>query len=143
MDRDVLANLPIILAGAFALTIIVTAYIAGLPDSNCVAGPVSELWSGDHLFKATILRKTCLHGEAFTYSVRIDKPNTPTRGWFFTLGIEKMTTSSRHPTTDPARARRSSEPEAAPQRVLPDIVELQRQFRVRRHNIETMISTGH
>jgi hypothetical protein len=78
-----------ILAGAFALTIIVTAYIAGLPDSNCVTGPVSELWSGDHLYKATILRKNCLRGEAFSYSVRIDKPNTPTGGWFFTQDIEK------------------------------------------------------
>ena len=78
-----------VLAGTFALTIYVTAYIAGLPDSNCITEPVSQLWSGDHLYKATVLRKNCLRGEAFSYSVRIDKPNTPTGGWFFTQQIEK------------------------------------------------------
>jgi hypothetical protein len=78
-----------VLIGAFALTIYVTAYIAGLPDSNCVTEPVAQLWSGDHLYKATTLRKNCLRGEAFSYSVRIDKLNTPTGGWFFTQEIEK------------------------------------------------------
>jgi hypothetical protein len=78
-----------VLIAAFVVTIKLTAYIAGLPDSNCVTGPVSQLWSGDRLYKATILRKNCLRGEAFSYSVRIDKPITPTGGWFFTQQIEK------------------------------------------------------
>jgi hypothetical protein len=78
-----------VLIAVFALTIYVTAYIAGLPDSNCITEPVVQTWSGDHLYKATILRKNCLRGEAFSYSVRLDKPNTPTGGWFFTQNIEK------------------------------------------------------
>jgi hypothetical protein len=77
-----------ILGGAFAITIYVTSYVSRLPESNCVTGPVSQMWSSDHLYKATLLEKNCLHGEAFFYSVRIDKPNTSTGGWFFTEEIE-------------------------------------------------------
>jgi hypothetical protein len=78
-----------VLIVAFALMIKITAYIAGLPDSNCITEPVSRTWSADHLYEATILRKNCLRGEAFSYSVRIDKTTTPTGGWFFTQQIEK------------------------------------------------------
>src|SRR6202012_693339 len=78
-----------VLSCLLALTIYVTAYIAGLPDSNCVTQPVGQAWSGDHLYKATILRKNCLRGEAFSYSVRLDTANTRTGGWFFTQEIEK------------------------------------------------------
>jgi hypothetical protein len=79
----------ILLAAAFALTIKLTAYIAGLPGSNCVTEQVSRTGSADHLYEATILRKNCLRGEAFSYSVRLDKPNVSTGGWFFVQDIEK------------------------------------------------------
>jgi hypothetical protein len=85
MKRGILAA---VLVVAFIVTIIVTSYVSRLPESNCATSPASELWSGDHLYKATLLRKDCNRGEAFFYSVRIDKANTPTGGWFFTKEIE-------------------------------------------------------
>jgi hypothetical protein len=76
-----------LLVGAFAVTIYVTSYISRLPDSDCVTGPVSEMWSSDHKYEATLLRKDCNRGETFFYSVRIDKPG-PGGGWFLIEGIQ-------------------------------------------------------
>lgn len=72
----------VVLIAAFTLAIYVTSYVARLPDSDCVTQPVSQAWSGDHMYQATLLRKNCRRGEYFSYSVRVDKPNTPTGGWF-------------------------------------------------------------
>lgn len=70
------------LVAAFAVTIAVTSYVVRLPDSDCVTEPLSQAWSGDHMYQAILLRKNCRRGEYFSYSVRVDKPNTPTGGWF-------------------------------------------------------------
>ncbi|MEO7054930.1 MAG: hypothetical protein ABI191_08130 [Rhizomicrobium sp.] len=79
----------VVLVAAFAVTIAVTSYIARLPESDCVTEPLSQAWSGDHLYQATLLRKNCRRGEYFSYSVRVDKPNTPTGGWFIIDAIER------------------------------------------------------
>jgi hypothetical protein len=70
---------------AFALTVYLTSYISRLPEANCTTGPVSSLWSGDHLYKATLLKKDCNLYETTFYSVRIDKPDA----WFLRVEIEE------------------------------------------------------
>ena len=75
----------IALAFAFALTIYLTSYIARLPESNCTTGPVSNSWSSDHVYQATLLRKDCNLGETAFYSVRIDKPGA----WFLRVEMEE------------------------------------------------------
>jgi hypothetical protein len=79
----------VLLVVAFVLTIYITSYISRLPESNCVTGPISAIWSSDHLYKATLLKKDCDDGETVFFSVRIDKPNTPTGGWFFVQLVEE------------------------------------------------------
>jgi hypothetical protein len=66
-----------------AVTAITTSYFAGLPESNCLTSPVSELWSEDRVYKATVLLKDCNKGETIFYSVRVDFfPPPPRGGWF-------------------------------------------------------------
>jgi hypothetical protein len=74
---------------AFVLTIYITSYISRLPESACFTRPISAVWSSDHLYEATLLRKDCDDGETVFFSVRIDKPNTPTGGWFFVQQVEE------------------------------------------------------
>jgi hypothetical protein len=73
------------LVSAFTLTVYLTSYISRLPESNCKIGPVSSSWSGDHVYKATLLKKDCNLGETAFYSVRIDKPGA----WFLNVEIEE------------------------------------------------------
>ena len=70
---------------AFALTIYLTSYISRLPETNCTTGPVSSLWSGDNVYKATLLKKDCNLGETIFYSVRVDKLGA----WFLGVEIEE------------------------------------------------------
>lgn len=79
MKRFILIAL---LVAAFGLTVAVTSYVARLPDSDCVTEPRWQAWSGDHIYQATLLRKNCRRGEYFSYSVRVDKPDSPAGGWF-------------------------------------------------------------
>jgi hypothetical protein len=82
-------GMSIALIGAFIITIYVTEYVARLPESNCTSSPISSLWSSDHTYKATLLKKDCNLGETIFYSVRLDKPSTRTdREWFFVEEIE-------------------------------------------------------
>ena len=74
-----------ILVFAFALTVYLTSYISRLPESNCTIGPVSSSWSGDHAYKATLLKKDCNLFETTFYSVRVDKPNA----WFLMVELEE------------------------------------------------------
>ena len=78
----------VLLSVAFVLTIYITSYVSQLPESNCVTRPISAVWSSDHLYEATLLQKDCNQGETFFFSVRIDKPNTPTGGWFYVQQVE-------------------------------------------------------
>jgi hypothetical protein len=73
------------LVSAFALTIYLTSYISRLPESNCTTSPVSELWSSDKNYKATLLKKDCNLSETIFYSVRIDKPGA----WFLRVELEE------------------------------------------------------
>jgi hypothetical protein len=70
---------------AFALAIYLTSYISRLPEANCTTGPVSSLSSGDHVYKATLLKRDCNLGETAFYSVRIDSPGE----WFPSVAIEE------------------------------------------------------
>ncbi len=73
-----------------ALAIYLTSYIARLPESNCTTSSVSDLWSSDHTYQATLLKKDCNLSETIFYSVRIDKLASPSsRGWFFKQEIEQ------------------------------------------------------
>ncbi len=83
---------------AFVLTIYITSYVARLPESNCVTRPISAVWSSDHLYEATLQKKDCNRGETVFFSVRIDKPNTPTGGWFFVQQVEGDPDSFTPPT---------------------------------------------
>jgi hypothetical protein len=69
----------------FALTIYLTSYISKLPESNCTTSPAVDLWSADHAYKATLLKKDCNLSETIFYSVRIDKPEA----WFLKIEIEQ------------------------------------------------------
>jgi hypothetical protein len=73
------------LAVMFALTIYLTSYISGLPESNCTTDPVVSSWSHDQAYEATLLRKDCNLGETVFYSVRVDKPGA----WFLRMEIEQ------------------------------------------------------
>jgi hypothetical protein len=67
----------------FAVTIYCTAYVARRPESNCEQEAVSEQWSADRAYKATVNRKSCNLGETLIYSARIDAYSTPvSQGWF-------------------------------------------------------------
>jgi hypothetical protein len=78
-----------LLVGAFAMTIYVTSYVSRLPESNCDTAPVTHIWSSDHKYEATLLRKDCNRGETLFYSVRIDKPDpNPLGGWFLIEDIQ-------------------------------------------------------
>jgi hypothetical protein len=79
----------VLLFVVFVLTIYITSYISRLPEANCVTKPLSAMWSSDHLYKATLLKKDCNQGETLFFSIRIDKPNTPTGGWFFVQQVEE------------------------------------------------------
>jgi len=85
------------IALAFGLTIYitsyVTSYVAGLPESNCVTAPMSESWSADRVFKATVLKKECNSGESRFYSVRFDNGK-----WFLVTNIENDNEYSLPPT---------------------------------------------
>ena len=70
---------------AFALAIYLTSYISRLPESNCTTTAVSNSWSSDRAYEATLLRKDCNRGETAFYSVRIDKP----RAWSLRIEIEQ------------------------------------------------------
>ena len=69
---------------AFGVTVYVTSYISRLPESNCSTGPISELWSEDHAYKASLLKKNCKMDETIFYSVRIDAHSPPLRHAWFT-----------------------------------------------------------
>jgi len=72
----------ILLVGVIALTAYASSYIARLPESNCHTTPVSDLWSDDRAYKATVLVKNCNLDETIFYSVRIDAYSPPLRlGW--------------------------------------------------------------
>ena len=79
----------VLLFAAFVLTIYITSYVSRLPESNCITRPISAVWSRDHLYEATLLKKDCNQGDTFFFSVRIDKPNTPTGGWFYVQQVEE------------------------------------------------------
>jgi len=66
------------------LTASLTSYFSRLPESNCTTSPVSSLWSADHAYQATLLKKDCSLGETIFYSVRIDNPT-----WFLRIEIEE------------------------------------------------------
>jgi hypothetical protein len=69
----------------FALTIYLTSYLSRLPESNCTTSPAVDLWSADHAYKATLLKKDCNLSETIFYSVRVDKPGA----WFLRMEIEQ------------------------------------------------------
>ena len=73
------------LACGFGFTVYMVSYFSRLPESNCTTNPVSDLWSGDRIYKATLLKKVCNLSETVFYSVRLDKPDT----WFLVLEIEQ------------------------------------------------------
>lgn len=75
--------------GGVAVVIYITAYVARLPESNCSTKSVSEIWSEDRAYKATILLKNCNIGETLFYSVRVDARSPPLRlAWFTNREIE-------------------------------------------------------
>lgn len=81
-----------------AVTVYTTSYLARLPESNCSTSPVSELWSEDRVYKATILMKDCNMGETIFYSVRVDAyPPPPRRGWFTKREIDNDERPSEPP----------------------------------------------
>ena len=73
------------LACGFALTIYLTSDFSRLPESNCTTTPVSDLWSSDNSYKATLLKKNCNLSETVFNSVRIDKLGA----WFLMIEIEQ------------------------------------------------------
>jgi hypothetical protein len=70
---------------AFVLAIYLASYVSRLPEANCTTSSVSSLWSGDHVYKATLLKKDCNLGETVFYSVRVEKPDA----WFLRVEIEE------------------------------------------------------
>jgi hypothetical protein len=76
----------VLLLCGFAVAIYLTAYISRLPESNCTTDPVSNAWSIDRAYEATLLKKSCNSGETVFYSVRIDKPDA----WFLRVEIEQI-----------------------------------------------------
>jgi hypothetical protein len=80
----------IVVVAIAVLTAVVTSYVARLPESNCSTSAVSETWSEDRLYKATIQLKECNEGETRFYSVRVDadRPNEPGGGWFATYAVQ-------------------------------------------------------
>jgi hypothetical protein len=80
----------IVVVAIVLLTAVVTSHVARLPESNCSTSAVSETWSDDRLYKATIERKDCDDGETQFYSVRVDadRPKEPGGGWFATYKVQ-------------------------------------------------------
>jgi hypothetical protein len=80
-----LAKVALLLCG-FALAVYLTSYISRLPESNCTTDPMSNAWSIDRAYEATLLKKSCNSGKTVFYSVRIDKPGT----WLLRMEIEQV-----------------------------------------------------
>jgi hypothetical protein len=74
----------LLIAGAIALLVYLTSYIARLPESNCTTSPASEIWSPDRAYKATLLVKDCNLSETIFYSIRVDAYSPPLSTGFFT-----------------------------------------------------------
>ncbi|HWE76716.1 MAG TPA: hypothetical protein VG328_26355 [Stellaceae bacterium] len=82
------------ISGAIVLAAIgVTAYVTSAfmrsPDYYCTTKPITELWTSDRAYKATLFEKNCNSGESLFYSVRVDAFSPPLRrGWFNNTEIE-------------------------------------------------------
>jgi hypothetical protein len=86
----------IVTVAAVVLAVVVTSYVARLPESNCSTSAVSETWSEDRFYKATTQLKDCNAGETQFYSVRVDAGGP--RGWFAIYDVED---DEEHPGSPP------------------------------------------
>jgi hypothetical protein len=75
----------VLLLCCVALAFYLISYISRLPESNCTTAPISDVWSSDRAYQATLLKKSCNSGETIFYSVRIDKPGA----WCLRMEIEQ------------------------------------------------------